>query len=400
MGEGGGLLDSGQDTVDSRALRPPSYATLMVGLAGVTLLALLGFHILTPWLGPTAGLHVLLAVGVLPLVLGAIGYFTPALTQTRPPPARLVASPALAALGGMLTVSALRGSLELLALAVPLSVGAAAALLVWTLARARAGLGDPHPCLRWYQASLLCLCLALIAIGIAALRPTWWLPLRRLHLHLNLLGFVGLAAVGTLHVLLPTVGKFTDPTAARRLHRGLPFALAGTALIAVGAAWPDLRPLSYVGTVCWFVPLAGLTLVTVRNHTHFAPSLHSNSLPLVGALIGLALSLVAGAVGGLVDVEPRAVLGLFGFGFLFPLITGALGHLLPVWRWPGPPTPSRARASRILAWGGGLRAIAFPTAGAAYALGVSEASFLASFLLLIFLLQAVAAVILSSRTPA
>ena len=54
-----------------------TYARLLVCVAGCSLLALIGFHVLTPQLGPTAGAHVLLAVGVLPLVLGAIASQVP-----------------------------------------------------------------------------------------------------------------------------------------------------------------------------------------------------------------------------------------------------------------------------------------------------------------------------------
>lgn len=378
---------------------PLGYARCMVALGASALSALLGSQLLAPSLGATAGVHVLLAVGVMPLVLGAMGYFTPALTQTRPPPVWLSAAPVLALLAGVVAVGALRGSLAWVSLAAPMAGASAVGLLMWMSARARAGLGDPHPCLRWYQAALVCLVLALIAIQVAVLKPAWWLPLRRLHLHLNLLGFVGLAAVGTLQVLLPTVAGYSDPNAARRLHRDLPAALVGAVLIAVGAAWPTLRGASYVGAACWAVPLGGLAIDLARHRRQLSLSFSSPALPLVGALLGLCLSLLAGALGTRIGVEPRALLGLFAIGFLFPLITGALAHLLPVWRWPGSPSPARLRAGRILTWAGGLRALVFPAAGVAYAFGVAEAAHVAGVVLLTFLAQAVVAIAWPTRAP-
>lgn len=360
----------------------------MVGLAGATLVALAGVLLSAPagW-SPLASAHLLLAAGVLPLVLGAIGYFTPSLTQTGSPSGWVFGFPILGLASGLTAVGAFSGARALLAAAIPLGVVAPVGLLVWMRARARAGLGDPHPCLRWYQASLVCLIVALLAAGAGEVWPAGWAPARRLHLHLNLLGFVGLAAVGTLHVLLPTVAGYGDPGVAGRLHRSLPFALVGVVLVAAGSALPTLAPLAYLGALSWLVPLGGLLTAVARNRGHFAPSLHGPGLPLVGALVGLALSLLAGAVGTELGLAPRGVLALFFVGFLFPLITGALAHLLPVWRWPGATTPARVRARRILTWGSGGRAALFPLAGVALAAGFGWAAPVAGVLLLLFLGQ-------------
>lgn len=70
--------------------------------------------------------------------------------------------------------------------------------------------------------------------------------LRLLHLHLNTLGFIGLTAIGTLQVLLPTILSGPDTDAATRLRRDLPVAVAGVLLVGLGAAF--CLPLSVVGT--------------------------------------------------------------------------------------------------------------------------------------------------------
>jgi len=329
----------------------------MLGLAGIVLIAIGGAFALGPDLPRPVDVHLLLAAGALPLILGAIGYFTPVLTQTAAPPRRLAAAPALGLLAGVAAVLGLQVAREWLVLAILLGFSAAGGLLVWTAARARACLGDPHPCLRWYQAALVCHLLALGAAAVAVARGG--VPLRNLHLHLNLLGFVGLAAVGTLYVLIPTACRFSDASIPARLHRGLPFALGGSLLVAVGAGWPALRPLAYLGGACWLAPLGSLVTLIARHRRELSLSWHGSQVPLLLAVAGLALALLVGGASESLGVAPQGALSLFGLGFLAPLVTGALAHLLPVWRWPGPSTPARDRASRLLGWGNGLRALGF-----------------------------------------
>ncbi|MEZ6185051.1 MAG: hypothetical protein R3F62_08595 [Planctomycetota bacterium] len=338
--------------------RPPYQRALTV-LAALATAALVASVLAPASAGPAVAAHLALALGALPLILGAIGVFTPTLTQTGPPPRGLALLPAVGALAGGLAVYALRGDLRAVALAAPLGVGAAAGTLAFTATRARAGLGRAHPCLRWYQAALSCSVLALVAIGVAAFAPARWAPLRRVHLHLNLLGFVGLAAVGTLHVLIPTAGGYPDPDARRRLQRGLPFALGGTLGVALGSSAPALRPLAFAGAAAWGVALGDLALAVARRGAAWQRA----SLPLVAALGGLALALAFG-VGVALGLAPRRSASVvFRVGFLLPLITGALAQLLPVWRWPGAAVAPRERARARLVWGGGVRALAFPALG-------------------------------------
>ena len=82
-------------------------------------------------------------------------------------------------------------------------------------------LGPRHHGLDWYLAALSFLLLALLAIILMPLLPDQRNALRLFHLHANLLGFVGLATLGTLQVLLPTCMGKPDPGAALRLRSDL-----------------------------------------------------------------------------------------------------------------------------------------------------------------------------------
>jgi hypothetical protein len=61
---------------------------------------------------------------------------------------------------------------------------------------------------------------------------------------------------------------------------------------------------------------------------------------------------------------PAANVGhLFVFAFLFPLVSGAAGYLLPLWLRPGIQTPWHVTARSRLAYGSAVRFGLFATAG-------------------------------------
>ena len=210
--------------------------------------------------------HVALGLGILPLILAAMSHFVPVLTRSRATlPHTLSLVPLLAWLAAVLLIGSLSGDLPGPAprhLAFLLAFSATAALLVWIELRRRHTVGQPHPGLYWYVAALLCLGLALLAVPLMNVWPAHYRALRLLHLHLNLLGFVGLTALGTLQVLLPTTLTQPDPQAAQRLRPGadLKFALAGTLLIALGAAIAPL--LSLPGVALYLIPAHAAALAT------------------------------------------------------------------------------------------------------------------------------------------
>lgn len=350
----------------------------------------------SPHAGRAAALHLLLAVGAMPLIFGAMSHFIPVLTRTRT--AGLPSLPLVALAGGALAVGALSlpglfwgryaGAL--------LATTAAGALLVWSRRRRAGMLGRPHPCLAWYDAALSCLVLALLAILASAIWPQQTIALHRLHLHLNTLGFVGLTAVSTLAVLLPTVAGRPDPEVGSRLVRDLPWAVAGTLLVAVGSAW--FGPLAWFGGALWTVPLVRLGASWLQLYRAHIFSRHGAAPLLAAALAGLALSMILGAVNALpvaarfYSPEPAPA---FVSGFMLPLVSGAASQLLPVWLRPGVQSGWHAKLRDSLGRYGGARAVLFCLAGIAAGTGHSWGLLLGAATLIWFLLQASAALLQS-----
>lgn len=332
----------------------------MVQTASLTLLALLlsAALALSGVGSPPAVAHLAFAVGILPLIFAAMIHFVPVLTRTGDPGRRIARLPWLAQFAGLLAVAALQGVLPrgLLYLAAATDFVLAGALLNWISGRARATLGSPHPGWRWYGAALGCLMLALLAVLLMGIWPAYWRALRLFHLHLNTIGLVGLAALGTLPVLLPTALGKPDPEAAGWLRRRLWLVAGGALVIATGAAvvWPFAAP----GAALVLVAALGLLGQWMRRFGVRQLLADGVSVSLLAAVGGLLLALAFGVAHGAGLGDGRTTLAAWAIGFLLPLVSGALSQLLPVWRWPGPVTPERLEMRRKLAasgaWRGGL----------------------------------------------
>lgn len=312
---------------------------------------------------PAAAFHLVFAGGAMPLIFGAIIHFVPVLTRGAAPARPILTLPLLVQLAGIATPLGLSGLLpewSLHAAATTVS-GAAGVMLYWVTRRLRTAFGPPHPGARWYGAALLCLFLAVSLVPVWLALPELRPALRLFHLHLNTLGFIGLAALGTLPVLLPTLLGQQEPRASARLQRALPLAVAGAVLIAAGAA-----------TTFWIALVGALLLgwVAVGNLRAWQRAFGLRAIvsaggtaSLVAATLGFLLLLGAGighAAGGL---PARPALAAFVALFLLPLVTGALSQLLPVWRFPGVSTPERRAMIRHLARGGQWRALLFVAGG-------------------------------------
>lgn len=341
---------------------------------------------------PAAAAHVAFAVGIVPLIFGAMLHFVPVLTRSGSPHRRIAQLPFLALATGFVIVLAIEGVLPAAALHVAATVDSAIAivLFVWMRRRSRRALGTPHPGWRWYGAALLCLTAALIAIPplAAGVAP---LSLRLFHLHANTLGFVGLAALGTLPVLLPTALGKPDPQAAPWLRRRLPVAVAGVFALALGAAF--FWPLAMVGAAFLAVVAAGLLAHWLRSFGWRTILADGAAAPLAAALAFLSLLQLLAVGHGLPEGgDGNRIIAAFAAGFLLPLVTGALSQLLPVWRWPGPKIPARDEMRRRLVRCGRLRAALLPAAGLAFAAAQAAAgAVLAAAGLLLFFLDLAAA---------
>lgn len=367
----------------------------MIPTASLTLLSLVCSAILAlSGLGsPLAVAHLAFAVGIVPLIFAAMMHFVPVLTRTGEPGKSLAKLPSAVQATGLVAVAAMQGWLPywLVYLAAAVDLVFAAILLQWIALRVRATLGDPHPGWRWYATALVCLMMALLAIVLIPVWPTYWQALRIFHLHLNTLGLIGLAALGTLPVLLPTALGLADPQASVWLRRRLWLVASGALMVATGAAnsWPFAAP----GTALILVASLGLLGQWGRRFGGWPLLRDGVSASLLAALVGLMITLAAGLLHGAGLIPTRPSLLAWASGFLMPLVSGALSQLLPVWRWPGPQTPERLLMRRKLASSGSVRAGLFLSSALAFlaeleVLGAGLVAF-ALLLFVIGLLQAV-----------
>ena len=332
-----------------------------------------------------ASTHLVFAVGVLPLIFGAIAHFVPVLTRSGAAPRAVGLAPLLLQLGGVLVFLYFSGA----AGGGALHAAAAIVLVVslgfagWLVFRARRTFGQPHPGWRWYLASIAVFVVGVALVPLLTLWPESRQALRLLHLHLNTLGFIGLTAIGTLQVLLPTVLSGPDAGATARLRSDLPWALGGVFAVAIGAAlwWP----LSLLGALL----LAGVAGRLGRSWwRRYGPLTLINdgaSAALAAALGGFLLLLALGGAHGFGAISGHDAVSAFIAAFLLPLVTGALSQLLPVWRYPGRRTEVRDRMRELLVCGGGIRAALFVAGGVLLAFDSSYGLWLCVVALSLFL---------------
>lgn len=354
----------------------PTASLSLLSIVASALLAVLG------WGSPLAVAHLAFAVGVVPLIFAAMMHFVPVLTRTGDVDFRLKWLPLVVQLLGLFAVVGMQGWLPF-ALVYGVALGdllAAAILLRWIILRAGKTLGSPHPGWRWYGVALGCLILALLAVTLISLLPGYWHPLRLFHMHLNMSGLVGLAALGTLPVLMPTALAKPDPESAGWLRRRLWSVASGALVLSTGAAiaWPFAAP----GALLILVGAMSLAGQWVRRFGLAALLRDGVATSLFASVVGLVATLVAGLLHGAGLLATRPSLFAWASGFLLPLVTGALSQLLPVWRWPGPVIPARGIMRQKLAATGTLRAVFFlcaalaliseylPLGGALMALGL------------------------------
>lgn len=354
----------------------------------LALLALLAFVAAALYLGArgltAAGAHLVLAVALLPLMLGAMTWFTPVLTRARPAEGAIRWLPLGALAAGLLVVAGLVHWVRLVHLGAALALAVTVALAAWMRRESRRAIGGAHPGLAWYLAALGCLAAALVAVLATWAYPSAWPAVRRFHLHLNLLGFVGLTAIGTLQVLLPTAGGYPDPGARARLAADLKYALAGALLAAIAAGW--YAPLAWAALALWLVPVARLGVATLaRREQALAP--HGAAASLCVALLGFALVLLAGILHAHAILPARTALGFFFLAFLFPLVTGAIMHLAPLWLLPGSPLVQQAPMRAVLARGALARASLLLAAALLWLANQRWAAYLAAGVLAWFLVR-------------
>lgn len=369
--------------------------------AGIVLLTFLAASILTLSRGSAAiiSYHIIFAIGVVPLILGAMVHFMPVLTRSKSPGKFIQLLPFTALLGGCLLTSYFVFPQTIPAghyLGAAIIIIAVVSLGCWAYRLRSKAIGAPHPCLDWYLAALAFLFVAVGAILMGYLIPAQRAALRLLHLHINTLGFIGITALGTLQVLLPTAAQRQDPGAATRMHKHLKWVVAGTVMIACGSVWHP--GLSWVGMMLIMIPFVAIFKAWLHLYAGEIFKLHGATPSLGAALCGYAVTVMLGAVHAFHHPYVSPVVA-FIIAFLMPLVTGAVSYLLPLWLRPGQQTTWHQAARRHLGFGSGLRALIFLAGGVMVGLGHDIGWYLAIFTASTFLVQVLLLFILIRATP-
>lgn len=332
---------------------------MLIALIAATLIALLAGQALPKAfaVAPAFWAHIALALGVMTLITAAMQHFVPVLCRSRGAGRWMARLPLLMLAAGALAVAAFGGWVDymVVGLAALMALGGVVAMMVWMADKGRQALGRPHPGLNWYVAAMACLGLALIAAVLIPFLPEWHVELRAFHLHLNLYGFVGLTAVGTLQVLMPTAAGQADPQAGQRLRQDLMWAVAGALGIAIGQAVLPL--LTWLGVLLWVWVIAHMVWAWWRLHRSRILSLHGAEPVLLAATLGFVAALA-----GLLQADSQlGPLTVFLPAFLMPLVTGAAGVLAPVWLHPAKAATHQTGRQALNRWGS-VRALLFLSA--------------------------------------
>ncbi|QDQ99139.1 copper oxidase [Tomitella fengzijianii] len=214
--------------------------------------------------------------------------------------------------------------------------------LLWQLRAARAGRTAWHADGVWYYICSALLLPAGAGFGAAlahGLSDAWHARFVLAHEATNLLGFLGLAAAGTLIVVYPRMlGIDDDANSGGTLRRTVPTLaalLCGLAAIVAGAL-AGIAPLATAGTVLylagWVAVAAPTVLRAIRSPGvrlqpwYDALSVSAALLWLCGSLIALAVIVATGPL----DPDRLAPLTIpMVAGFAAQLLLGVMSRLLP-----------------------------------------------------------------------
>jgi nitrite reductase (NO-forming) len=174
-----------------------------------------------------------------------------------------------------------------------------------------------------------------LAGGVAGSTDAY-LALRLAHVHLNVLGWVGLAVVGTQFTLWPTVLRTRMVEGVERAARwSLPPLAAGLAAAAIGLA-SQRRALALAGLVAYAAGLAVALVPFLRTarrrppHTAASWMLGAGMAWLVGAVAADLAALAASGELVALDARLARLVPAVAAGFALQTLTGALTYLLPV----------------------------------------------------------------------
>ncbi|HVB45239.1 MAG TPA: hypothetical protein VNF47_21395 [Streptosporangiaceae bacterium] len=182
------------------------------------------------------------------------------------------------------------------------------------------------------------------------------------HAQVNLLGWLGLAIIGTQFMLWPMVLRTRMTQDAPRIARRVLVLTAGGLTVTMAA----LLASPYLGTAHWLAAagmaayLAGavLSLLPAARELRVKPAHTASAWALLAGNAWLLVALAADTVGLAAGLDPAdQVLGgllipVLGIGVVWQILTGALTFLLPVTVGGGPAGNRRLTAILERAWRG------------------------------------------------
>lgn len=333
--------------------------------------------------------HIVFSIGIIPLILAAMVHFLPVLARSKKPNKWINLLPLLALLSGLLITSHFAFPQVVTTghyFGATVIIIVVANLGIWAFHLKSQCIGTPHPCLDWYLAAIYCLLIALSAIVITYFIPSQRAEFRLLHLHLNTLGFIGITALGTLQVLMPTVAQCPDPAVASRMRQYLKWMVIGTFMIAFCAAW--YPKLAWVGVMLLAIPVFGIAWSWLQLYREKIFKWNGVAPVLAAALSGFVIALVIGTAHayGQHHFNPIA---LFIITFMMPLVMGAVSYLLPLWLKPGQQTIWHQTSRTHLAANGALRALIFLVGGILVSLGYETGWYLVALAAVAFLAKTI-----------
>ncbi|MEW6542205.1 MAG: cbb3-type cytochrome c oxidase subunit I [Nitrospirota bacterium] len=288
--------------------------------------------------------HGALVGGVAQMILGGLlGFIPPLLLTGRDRPE---SHPGLFATVNLGAVGMLAG----FGLGRPLLVGAAGLLIVLSflavlgdaVRQARASLVSPPLGLWFYGVALVAL---LLGLGMGEAMALQFLPStlpgqgRLAHIHLNLLGFVTLTIIGTMHTLYPTV--LNAPLFSPRLARWTFFLLPAGIAVLIGGFLATLVPVQIAGGA---ILVAGTLLYAANILQTWLRAGRPSQAASDHFLLATFFLFVAVVAGVFVSINslwnppalPFGKLHLIAYthlalvGFVLQTVMGALSHLLPI----------------------------------------------------------------------
>ncbi|WIX98047.1 multicopper oxidase domain-containing protein [Amycolatopsis mongoliensis] len=222
-------------------------------------------------------------------------------------------------------------------------------------------------------ASAALVAVAVLGAGLAIGAADWYARLWAAHVHLALLGWIGLSVLGTLFTLWPTTtGTRITAGGLKAARRALPTLTAGL-LLAVGGmltanVWVTVAGLACyaAGTVLVIVPLRPAGRISGPAAWMLAAA---TGWVAIAVLLDATRLVLAGSVDALPEIV-GTVMPVLAVGFTAQVLVGALTQLLPVVLGRGP--AEHKAVAGILARGWQLRTVAANVAVPLVAAGLPE----------------------------